>query len=125
MFKSKSETSIFDNTFSRFHAKIEKNMFSFSNLYLLFIVASLNCLSVGYTAVGCAVVRPRHSGGRQRLRHGLLKLRSLYKLHDNIPSNVLKAFPRVIHDYERKTTLTLHITKGGSSAGAPGARPPV
>ena len=78
--------------------------------YLLFKVASLNCLSVGYIAVGCAVVRARHSGGRQRLRHGLLKLRSLYKLHDNIPSNVLKAFPRVIHDYERKTTLTLHIT---------------
>ena len=29
---------------------------------------------------------------------------------NNIPSNVLKSFPRVIHDYERKTTLTLHIT---------------
>ena len=62
--------------------------------YLLFIVASLNCLSVGYTAVGCAVVRARHSGGRQRLRHGLLKLRSLYKLHEQYPIKCFKGFPQ-------------------------------
>ena len=73
--------------------------------YLLFKVASLNCLSVGYTAVGCftelfvgytavgcAVVRARHSGGRQRLRHGLLKLRSLYKLHEQYPIKCFKGF---------------------------------